>query len=207
MSLMDWLYPKRCVGCGRKGSYGCGDCLSQVKIRDEQSDNCVSLFKYQGLVRKMIQRLKFSYLRNIEEELETLVKWGLDRQLKRQINWRFRDFMEKKPAVQPISLHWKRKNWRGFNQSEMIARVIKKKLSLEMVDVLERKKETRSQVGLNREDRRQNIKNAFEVKRIELPERILLVDDVWTTGSTMKAGFKILKKSGVKEVWGLSLAR
>ena len=63
MSLMDWLYPKRCVGCGRKGSYGCGDCLSQVKIRDEQSDNCVSLFKYQGLVRKMIQRLKFSYLR------------------------------------------------------------------------------------------------------------------------------------------------
>jgi ComF family protein len=204
---MDWLYPKKCVGCGERGRYGCDSCLSKIRLRSDQSDNCLSLFEYQGLVKKMIQRLKYSYLRNIEKELDNLISWGLDQQLKRQVNFRFKDFIGKKPEVQPVSLHWKRKNWRGYNQSEIIARAVGDKLDLRAVEVLVRKKETQSQVGLSREDRGRNLKNAFKVKGVKLSQRILLVDDVWTTGATMRASIKTLKKNGVREVWGLSLAR
>lgn len=207
MGLMDWLYPKKCVGCGKRGRYGCDSCLSKIRLRVDQSDSCLSLFEYQGLVRKTIQRLKFSYLKNIEEDLEGLISWGLDQQLKRRINFRFKDFIGKKPVVQPVSLHWKRKNWRGYNQSEIVARVVGGKLGLKVVGVLVRRKQTRSQVGLSREDRGRNLKNAFRIKEVMLPQRILLVDDVWTTGATMRASIKTLKKNGVREVWGLSLAR
>jgi competence protein ComFC len=207
MGLVDWLYPKKCVGCGKKGGYGCDSCLKKVQPRDEQSDNCMSIFEYQGLIKKMILRLKFSYLRDLEKELEKLIDWGLDKQINRRVNFRFKDFINKKPVIQPVSLHWKRENWRGFNQSELIARVVGKKLSLREVDVLVRQKQTRSQVGLKKEERSRNIKDAFEVKRFNLPEKILLIDDVWTTGSTMKASVKTLKKKGVGEIWGLTLAR
>ncbi len=207
MKLMEWLYPKQCVGCGEWGRYGCDDCFSKLRLSEEYGESCLSLFEYQGLVKKMIQQLKFGYLRNLEKELTRLIDWGLEQQLKKSATWKFRDFVNERPVVQSISLYWRRENWRGFNQAEMVARSVGQKLDLEILDALVRRKSTQSQVGLSRAERRDNTKNAFGVKGVRLPKKILLVDDVWTTGATMRAAREVLKKNGAGQVWGLTLAR
>lgn len=109
-----------------------------------------------------------------------------------------------------MPLHWSRFNWRGFNQAEKLAEVLAKKWALSVnVDLLERKKLTWSQAKLSKQDRLNNILNAFRIKRnSDLKEKnILLIDDVWTTGTTLNQCAVVLKQAGAKWVWGLTLAR
>lgn len=105
-----------------------------------------------------------------------------------------------------------RRNWRGFNQTEKVAALLAEAMGWEMVPLLARKKGGRAQVGLKAGQRARNVKGVFEVNRKYLPlapesKPIVLFDDVWTTGSTMKEAVKVLKRAGVKKVWCLVLAR
>ncbi len=108
-----------------------------------------------------------------------------------------------------VPLHKKRLKWRGFNQAELLAEKVSANLGLPLENLLVRTKNTSPQAKLNRAERLQNLKNAFEVS----PEfsaknkTVILVDDVSSTGSTLIECAKVLKKAGVGEVWGLVLAR
>lgn len=112
--------------------------------------------------------------------------------------------------VMAIPLHPDRLRDREFNPSLLLAKKIADSLSLPCsIDALTRIRDTPPQVGLSKKEREQNIKGAFQVVRSNDVEgqRILLVDDVYTTGSTLREGAKTLMKSGAKEVIVVALAR
>lgn len=207
MSFWDLIYPKKCLGCGRAGKYFCEQCLEKIDLSDECFNDHLSLFCYRGLIRETIKQLKFKFLKDIEGELQLLIQSGLRRKLTQPNTELFQEFLTLKPQVQPLPLFWFRKNRRGFNQAELIGKIICRQLKLKPVDCLERIKLTKPQSRLPREKRLANIKNVFKVRPGRLPRAILLVDDVWTTGATMREAVKVLRERGVKEVWELSLAR
>jgi ComF family protein len=117
-------------------------------------------------------------------------------------------------AVVPVPLHERKQRQRGFNQSELIARAALKQMARPerfglLAGVLERTRETGSQIGLTRHQRRENLRGAFAVKdasRIAGRE-ILLVDDVFTTGTTASQCSRVLRRAGAKRVWVATVAR
>jgi ComF family protein len=119
-----------------------------------------------------------------------------------------------KIAVVPVPLHKRKQAQRGFNQAEMIARGALKQLSRPKrfdlcTGVLVRRRETGSQIGLTRHQRRENLRGAFAVgdpTRI-LNSDILLVDDVFTTGTTASEGARVLLRAGAARVWVATVAR
>jgi len=161
--------------------------------------NGSSLFKYEGVIKAGIQGLKYQFLTSIEPELKELIKeeW-LEEELK--------NFIKLKPAVQPMPLYWRRYNWRGFNQAELIGRIVAEKFNLRIIDSLIRVKPTKPQAELPRRERLKNTKGVFKIKQPP-PKTVLVVDDVWTTGATINEAMRVLRKAGAKRVWGLTLAR
>ena len=107
-----------------------------------------------------------------------------------------------------VPLYWHRQNWRGFNQSEEIGKIIAKKLGWGFDNtLLTRKVSKKPQAKLDREERKTNIKGVFKVSGVLDKDRPMLIfDDVWTTGSTVKEATKVLKENGVKRVYCLTLA-
>ncbi|TRZ42340.1 ComF family protein [bacterium] len=125
-------------------------------------------------------------------------------------NFRF-ETGEKFDYLVPVPLPFYRENWRGFNQAEEIALVVGKKMKIEVLNALTRKRKTKQQsLILDRKEREKNVKKAFTIRK-EIGKRlkgkkILLVDDVFTSGADMRECTKVLKKARVEMVWGLALA-
>jgi ComF family protein len=113
-------------------------------------------------------------------------------------------------AVVPVPLHW-RKQWdRGFNQADLLARHVARRRHIPVLHALRRKRSTATQAGLAVAGRRRNVAGAFEARRSQkgiTGARILLIDDVMTTGATANACAVVLKRSGAKSVSLLTLAR
>ena len=110
----------------------------------------------------------------------------------------------------PIPLYKSKLRKRGYNQAQLLALGLSKKLNIPMIDILIRVKNTRSQVGLERKKRIENIAGAFSISPNILISQylnIFLVDDVLTTGSTLLEAANVLKRNGAKKVWGIALAR
>ena len=110
----------------------------------------------------------------------------------------------------PIPLSKSRERWRGFNQATLLANELSRFLKIPLLNNnLIKIKKTQPQVELKREQREENIKGAFKLKNPQKVrgKRIFLVDDVFTTGSTMEECARVLKKAGGKEVWGIVVAR
>lgn len=115
-----------------------------------------------------------------------------------------------KPFLVPIPLSAKRLRKRGYKQAELLAKELGKRFKLEMQPLLKRVKETKPQYGLKREERQKNMKEAFEFNskiKAQHAKVAILVDDVLTTGSTMQAAAKVLKRNGFENVWGVALAK
>lgn len=171
-------------------------------------DGLWSLGVYSGSLKKAIQKLKYKWVRELAEELvdQTLDYWVkyspliLDKIKKdRGQNW----------LITAVPLHRSRQNWRGFNQSELLGRILAEKIGLKYDNLLIRVKNTQPQVKLKGADRKRNIRGAFElIDNCKLKnENLLLIDDVWTTGSTLRECCWVLKRAGAKSVWALTLAR
>jgi ComF family protein len=153
--------------------------------------------EYDGVLREIIHALKYEGRRSTAPRLSALMAQqgahllaGVD-------------------VVVPVPLHRTRERERGFNQAEDLARG----LGLPVARMLRRVKSTRPQVDLPADERRLNVKDAFEVvSRIGRPEGrppqiVVLVDDVTTTGATLEACARVLKRAGVREVRALTAAR
>lgn len=224
--VLYFLLPIRCVGCRKPGEWFCAPCLSKIKpvyiftcincekpaingfthpgCRTSWSLDClISAFRYEGAIAKAVKQLKY---RQVTALVDILVKMALEEFLETEI------LFGEEMIVVPVPLHWIAKWKRGFNQAEMIAKALADQLDLEVrSDLLKRTKYTISQTSLPGDKRRENIRNAFAVnkkKRQEIKDRhFLLVDDVCTTGSTLKECAKVLKRAGAKSVWGMSIAK
>jgi len=151
---------------------------------------------YEGVLRKLIHLLKYQRIRSLSRVLGDYLRRALP------IEQRF-------DVIVPIPLHWKRRWRRGFNQSALLARQIARRYDLPVSRIVWRKKATAAQAGLTNAKRRDNVRGAFAIRRgVRLDgKRILLVDDVLTTGTTAAACARALKRAGAAHVTVLAVAR
>ena len=108
--------------------------------------------------------------------------------------------------VVPVPLHKKRFVERGFNQAKLIAKIVAREIDKPCQEFVIRSRHTLQQAKLKREDRLKNVKNAFVIEN-NIDGNVLLIDDVFTTGSTLQECAKVLKKGGAKAVIGFTIAR
>jgi ComF family protein len=222
--LINGIYPSECPVCGNPSdafSHApiCSSCWVQIKRYDgpscsicalpfpsEYSRICGSCLKknppfslivtfglYEGVLAEAISLFKFHGIRRLSRPLGRLL---LDLDIPRA------------DAVVPVPLTSQGLRRRGFNQSLLIAKVIAKKIQAPLfMDTLLKVKETPPQIGLSARERQSNLKNAFKVAGDIKGKRILLIDDVMTTGATVTECSKVLLKAGAKEILALTLAR
>jgi ComF family protein len=109
----------------------------------------------------------------------------------------------------PVPAHWRRRLWRGFDQAEVLARELSRRTGIPAVRALRRKRHTDPQAGLTRRQRRENIRGCFQTAAPEAVRgrRVLLIDDVLTTGATVNAAAAALKQAGAAHVAVFTLAR
>lgn len=226
--IFDIFFPKLCVGCGKWGTYFCPKCISNISQGDLvcpvceraaiggsthpicrgkwKMDGLWSLGVYRDPLRKVIQKLKYRHVSELAEVLTDLIisYWAkytpqFFDELKKGGDW----------IIVPVPLHPRRQKERGFNQSALLGQILSKKIGLKYSKALKRVRFTKPQVGLKSWQRKENIKNAFSLtKTCNLsPVNYLLIDDVWTTGSTLKECAYVLKKGGAQKVWAITLAR
>lgn len=160
-------------------------------------DGLIRVLEYRGLVKRMVGKVKYRLVVDmVDEVVETVVSLGELEPLARE-KW----------LVVAVPLHKNRLRWRGFNQADELARRLAKYGGWEYGEgVLVRRVDTKPQVGLSAVQRRKNVVGAFGVRSKRVCGNILLVDDVWTTGATMRECAKVLKRAGVAKVWGLVVA-
>lgn len=151
---------------------------------------------YEGLLREWIHLYKYGRIKTLVEPLGELLARAVPRD-------------ERFDAIVPVPLHWHRQWQRGFNQSELLARGLARRLGLPVVRALRRVRSTDAQAGLSNTARRRNVATAFRPRGRHpvAGRRILLIDDVMTTGSTAAACAAALKRAGAARVALLTVAR
>lgn len=207
MDILNLLFPRRCLGCGKIGRYFCSKCVLKINridlnktiypVRRSQDslDGVISFFHYRGIIRQAIKTLKYRLVTDLAKELVDLISLSS---------------FSKASVLVPIPLHSARLRSRGFNQAEVLGSLIANKLNIPIEsNLLKRVKNTQPQAEVkNRVDRLKNIGQAFAVDQIkQYPKRVILFDDVFTTGATMRGAASALKQAGVKYVWGMTIAR
>ena len=151
---------------------------------------------YEGALRELIHLFKYGKMKPLADPLSGYLASALPR------DQRF-------DVVAPMPMHWLRRMRRGFNQAELLAAATARRCGVPMIRAARRVRATRMQAGLSNSVRRQNVAGAFQVPRPELVKgrRVLLVDDVLTTGATASACGTALKRAGARSVSILTLAR
>lgn len=201
-SLLELLFPDRCAGCKRTGALLCARCRDVLNIytgtvrRLPALDGVSIAYVYQGPLRDAIHQLKYRRRRRMAGPLgELLVPFA-------------RPHAATLDAIIPIPMHAARYAERGFNQAELIAQTVAAGVQIPCLgSSITRVRATAQQAKLNAQERQQNMRGAFAWKGGTPPARVLLIDDVLTTGATMDACAQTLREAGSREVYGLALAR
>ena len=199
--LLNLVFPPRCEVCRRGCAEAlCAECFSQIRFtRPHMGIHTVSI--YEGTVRAAIHRFKFKKRRRLAEPLGVL--------LVRYLGSNPLLSMGEIEVIVPVPLHRKRLRQRGFNQAELLAAVVSRYFEVPVVPVLERVRDTRAQFGLARMARFRNVAGAFRVSDVEAVSgrRVMLLDDIYTTGSTIAECSRALHKAGARRVEVLTLSR
>ena len=151
---------------------------------------------YEGPLRKLIHLFKYGKVESLAGPLSRLLIRAMPE------NGRF-DVMIAMP------MHWRKRWERGFNQAELLAAPVAKRFGIKLSNNLRRKRYTKPQAGLSELQRRENLKGSFSIKRPHQisGKRVLLIDDVFTTGETLRSAAAALKGVGATHVSALTLAR
>lgn len=212
ITITNLFYPPVCGICGKLNEdFLCKKCEklleSQAKFEIQEKQNInlyfdkhLYIFQYEGIIRKLIIDYKFN-------EKSYLYKTFVNFLLK---NKKFFEILKSYDTIIPVPISKKRKKDRGYNQSTLIAREISKRLKIELnTSCLYKAKDIVAQSTLNREEREQNIKDVYELKNVKELEKkkILLIDDIYTTGSTLNECSKILRKSNPKVITCFTMAK
>lgn len=224
-AIIDWLFPKQCLGCGQEGDWLCAACRLKLKTKNicqcpicrrrskagEVCDNCRNQSALAGLwvvadydnqlVKKIILSVKYKFITELANEFDAMI---IDYFLRFPV-WSG-DFL-----LVPVPLARKRFLARGFNQADLICLSLQRNFHNQIENFLKRDIFLSPQVELDSRRRRENIAGNFSlsgsIDKNILGRRLVLVDDVYTTGATMQECAKVLKQSGFSDIWGLVMAR
>jgi len=211
--ILDLLFPRFCLKCHRPGDYFCPHCLGQQitkspVISDKKSkiEGYLSLFKYDDLIKQLITEVKYGFVTDIIDPLVDTSVLLIKKNFPHLLNyWQKNNFI-----IVPIPLHPLRQNWRGFNQSILIGKKIAKKLKLKFSEqVLFRVKDTHTQAKLkNKQEKHNNLQNAFICSDQKIPSNIIIFDDVSTTFSTLNSALEAIytKHGSPVQCWFLTLS-
>jgi ComF family protein len=214
MSLLDFLFPRKCINCRKFGGFLCPDCFSQLKYAEYYAgsqgslDAVISVVAYNSIARELIRQLKYRpYLSGLGEIVSDIMNEGLA-----QDENFYRFIKQYRPAVIPIPLSAKRLRERGYNHAEILANYVAKYFGLKLEPgILIRAKDTKPQYKLKREARIKNVKDAFIIRQNpnspNIPKAAILVDDLATTLATLNEAARVLKSAGVRRVMGVTFAR
>ena len=223
--ILKWIYPETFVFCGKVCRQGiCESCRKEVfyvgepcckkcgkPIRYEEQEYCHdcqgrevsfeqgrSIWLHKGLVKQSVYQFKYhnkrAYSKVYAREMSRLYgallqKWNPD-------------------VLIPVPLHRKRRRVRGYNQADVLAKEIGRSLNLPVAyNIVKRHRYTNPQKELNKRQRNHNLKDAFCVKNLpEEVKKVVIIDDIYTTGSTIDAIAEKLKEKGVQKVWFLTIS-
>ncbi|MBI3046362.1 MAG: ComF family protein [Candidatus Harrisonbacteria bacterium] len=227
---LDILFPPICLNCenslvkAEKNNGICDLCLSKIIIHTtlfcptcrarlpENKKTCHqnsayllgAAADYDGAVKNIIRRLKYKSWSRLKNPIGYLLKIYLK-------NLKLDKAKLKNYLVIPIPLHKNRERERGFNQAELIGKIISEKYNLPLAKgILIRNKETKSQTELkNWDERKNNLTGAFKIENAEYlkNKNIILVDDVYTSGATVNEAVKTLRTAGAKKIVALVIAK
>jgi len=202
--ILDAVFPPLCLHCQREGAWLCSNAVAQLTkiqplfdplpIDDVDRVLCVGSYDH-PLIGKLVTRMKyggFTAYREVVRVMLTNISLGNDGSL-----------------IIPVPLHATRQRARGFNQSRVIAEELASLLTTRTADLVHRARATHTQTSLTESARRHNVERAFRLARwVEtVPERGILVDDVITTGSTIRECASVLRKAGMKQITAVALAK
>ncbi len=222
-SLLELIYPPRCIFCDNLINIGrinkiCDKCMLNIpyypldvcpvcarekvqngvcrncKSLKPDYDGCVVLWYYNETVKNAVLGLKY---KNRKDYADTIAGLMCDKLASQS-------FINEVNIIIPIPLHIKRRWERGFNQAELLAKIISKYFKIEMDSTsLIRVKETLPQMNLTVSQRMDNMSNSMQITNNEQiqSKNILLVDDILTTGSTLRAAATVLKNAGASKVF------
>ena len=197
-NILAVLFPQKCLGCKKENEILCSDCLLKINRPDTPYLKGVHIAgNYQDLVlKKALWLLKYRGAKQLAKPLAELIKERVWKKMETK-DW----------LVIPIPLSKNKMRRRGYNQAELIAKELSDNIC---ADVLLKKFHTKSQVEVkDKEERLANIIGSFEAKNSETitGKKIILIDDVLTTGATMREAKKILLSAGAKKVAGVVVAK
>jgi len=209
--ILDIFFPSFCVSCKKEGSFLCDSCEEKIFIFKRPSHlpekskikkfYCATEYK-QKTLEKLIHNFKYRFIKEAKNDISKILIKHLE----------LSEFKPNKNQILiPVPLHKKRLKWRGFNQSEILAKEIGSYFDIPVTtNILFREKYTEPQISKqNRKERIKNIKNVFSCKNLNSikNKEIILVDDVITTGSTLKECAKTLSKNNANDILAIVVAK
>ena len=212
--VLNFLFTPRCAGCNREGGYLCAVCLSEAKplpqpyfpdnaggpsaclVSSIHLSGVLACFAMEGSVRQAVHDLKYNGVRAIAPEMIALMAE------------RVRSSGLSVDAVTAVPLHPKRSRQRGYNQAELLGKGVAKATGLPFIAALKRAGDGPPQaLTRSMQERSASVQGAFATSREIKGLRLLVVDDVCTTGATLDACAQPMMFAGATSVWGLAFAR
>jgi competence protein ComFC len=201
--ILDILFPKYCLSCNQEGEYWCASCKRKpVKVwngrldlrGDRYFDEIVCLGDYEDeILGVLIKNCKYRFVKDLSKDLGIFLAQGL-------LNNNLQG------TITSVPLSKKRERWRGFNQAAEIARVAARQTNLSYQPCLQRIKHKKAQAKLSELERLHNMNGCFELIG-KVPEKVILIDDVVTTGATVNECAKVLRLGGARYITVVALAK
>ena len=230
LKLWDLIFPEECVFCKEDGGWICRNCFAKLNLRaiqvcpvckrkSPEGRPCLNCQVKTNLdkvlvatdyndekIKKLIKLLKYRFLKGLAPYLGDLITLFLSDLKEREAS---KIYLSSNTFLTPIPLHQKRYNWRGFNQAELISQRLAENLGIETKPCLERKKYHRPQTYFKRKERINNMKNTLSIldNNKVVNKKVILVDDVMTSGATLEESARVLKTAGARRVEALVVAR
>lgn len=208
--VLHFLFPPACCVCGKiDKNWLCPNCEKRVErlekscfvqIKDKKYEKLLYLFEYESLVRKLILRYKFSNKAYLNHFFAYIISK----------NEKNAEILKQYDMLLPVPMHKKKQQKRGYNQTELVANELEKSLKIPARnDILYKVVNTTTQSKLGGKARQTNIQHAFFIRKdFEVEDKkIILLDDIYTTGATSEECSRVLKEAGAKEILILVLAK
>lgn len=220
--LLDILFPQKCLSCGTFGEIICNACKTKSLVQAEHYchvckesvsknewkhkacesalDGVFVCYKYNKVIEKLISEIKYKQYFSLTHNVSEVMLEKID----------LFQIIASKAIFTSVPLHRKKLWSRGFNQAERISREIANRLGANYQELLDRTKNTKTQVGMKRNERLINLNDAFGIRKQEISDNttIIIVDDIMTTGTTLENCGVLLRLNYPKsKIFGLVFAR